>query len=105
VAGSVVLLATIVFLRWPESTPEHSVALRPVEWSGTLALPAGESWVQWGQHLERPLDREINSALEDSRGAMIVLIRNFVPERNVAAVTERANGLFPAWAVPTTAQP
>jgi hypothetical protein len=100
-----VLLVAIVFLRSPESTPEPSVALPTVEWSGTLPLPAGESWVQWGQRLEQPLDREIHSALEDGRDALIVLVQNFVPEQNVAAVTEKANGLFPEWSVPTTAQP
>ncbi len=106
-----------VFLVWiafspPAQPPEGPATVisantvpDPTALVQTLVPRGGESLEQWSQLLEQSLTREINSALEDSRGALIALVQNFVPEPNVAAVSERANGLFPELAAPVTAQP
>jgi hypothetical protein len=106
-----VFLVWIAFSPWSQP-PEASATVAspgtvpdPTALVQTLVPRAGESLEEWSQLLEQPLTREISSALEDSRGVLIALVQNFVPEPNVAAVTERANGLFPELAGPVTAQP
>lgn len=109
VAG--VLLVWVALSFWPEPPAKPGTAITantvpdPAVLVQTLVPRGGESFEQWSQLLERPLTREINSALQDSRGALIALVQNFVPEPNVAAVTERANSLFPDLAAPATAEP
>ena len=111
-AGAVgVFLLWIAFSPWSQppggstSVAGANTVPDPTAMVQTLVPRGGESLEQWSQLLEQPLTREINSALEDSRGALIALVQNFVPEPNVAAVTERANGLFPDSAAPVTVQP
>ncbi len=70
-----------------------------------LVPRGGESLAGWSQLLAQPLNREIDSALEDSRGALLTLVENFVPEPNIAIVTARANGLFPELNPSVTAEP
>ena len=104
-------LVWMAFSFWHEPPAEPGTAITantvpdPTTLVRTLVPRGGESLEQWSQLLEQPLTREINSALEDSRSALIALVENFVPEPNVAAVSERANGLFPELAAPATAQP
>jgi len=109
VAG--VLLVWVAFSFWAEPPARPGTAVTantvpdPAVLVQTLVPRGGESFEQWSQLLERSLTREINSALQDSRGALIALVQNFVPEPSIAAVTERANGLFPDLATSETVRP
>ena len=109
VAGVFLVWMAFSFWSQPPAGPAPAISANrvpdPTALIPTLVPRGGESLEQWSQLLEQPLNREISSALEDSRGALITLVQNFVPEPNVAAVSERANGLFPELAVPVTAQP
>ena len=111
-AGAVGVLLVWIAFSPSDQTPKKSssaASTNPVPDPAALVqtlVPRGrESLEEWSQLLEQPLSREINSALEDSRGALITLVQNFVPEPNIAAVTERAKGLFPELAAPVPARP
>ena len=111
-AGAVGVVLVWIAFPLPDQTPKTSssaASTNPVPDPAALVqtlVPRGrESLEEWSQLLEQPLSREINSALEDSRGALITLVQNFVPEPSIAAVTERANGLFPDLATSETVRP
>jgi hypothetical protein len=111
-AGAVGVVLVWIAFPLPDQTPKTSSSAastntvpNPTALVQTLVPQGRESLEQWSQLLEQPLSREINSALEDSRGALITLVQNFVPEPNVAAVSERANSLFPELVAPVPAQP